>query len=70
MEKRLQKVNGDTVLDITEQTPQVQKVRLSENRLQARKAGLEASIARFTEQLQDTITKLALIENEKGNARK
>lgn len=66
--KRLQSLNGDTVLDITE--PTVLKVRLSENDLLRRKAYLEDSITKFQERLADTEAKLSQIYAEQSKARK
>lgn len=66
MSNRLQTVNGDTVLEITE-TEQV-KHRLSEKRLLARKEYLTLSINRFQDQLDDTEAKLALIYAERNKA--
>lgn len=66
--KRLQSLNGDTVLDITE--PTVLKVRLSEKDLLRRKAYLEESITKFQERLADTEGKLSQIYDEQSKARK
>lgn len=66
--KRLQSVNGDTVLEITEQT--VLKVRYSENDLLRQKSYLEQSIAQFQERLDATNAKLAQINDEKSRPQK
>ena len=62
MEKRLQKLNGDTVLEIT--TQEAVKVRLSENDLTRRKAYLEKAITNFQSELDDTNAQLASIYAE------
>jgi len=49
MEKRIQRINGDTVLEITSQ--KAVKERLSENDLVRRKEYLEESIAVFQTEL-------------------
>jgi hypothetical protein len=63
MEKRLQHVNGDTVLEITQ--PETVKVRLSEQGLLRRKTYLEAGITKFTNELAETNEKLAQIHAER-----
>lgn len=63
MERRLQQVNDDTVLEITETKPV--KTRLSEKQLLRQQAYLESAITRFNEQLSDVKEKLAMIYAEK-----
>lgn len=64
MEKRLQQVNNDTVLEITETKPV--KTRLSEKQLLRQQASLESAITRFNERLSDVKEKLAMIYAEKN----
>lgn len=64
MEKRLQTIDGDTVLEITHEEPK--KTRLSENNLLATKARLEASIANFQTALNGVNESLQMIQDEKA----
>jgi hypothetical protein len=64
MEKRLQKIADDIVLEITENAPI--KTRLSEKTLLRDKAYYEDAIARFQAELKAVNDKLALIYAEKG----
>lgn len=64
MRKRLQTINGDTVLEKTEDVPH--HVRYSENSLRRKKEYLEASIADFRAALAEVDAQLAEIHAEKG----
>ena len=66
MNKRLQKVNGDTVLDITTEEPV--KTRISEKDLLRRKAYLTGAISRFQTQLDDVNAKLTQLYDEAKKA--
>lgn len=66
MAERLQRVNGDTVLEITE--PMAAKTRLSENALLRQKAYFETAIAKFQAGLDDVNAKLAMIYAAKDKA--
>jgi hypothetical protein len=62
MVKRLQKINGDTVLEITEDVPV--KTRLSVNTLLRQKEYFEASIREFQARLADVNASLIQIHEE------
>ena len=64
MEKRLQQVNGDTVLEITDTVPV--KTRHSEKDLLSRKQYLATMIAKCTAGLAEVNARLAEIEYERG----
>ena len=64
MTSRLQTVNGDTVLEITD--TQTTKIRHSEKRLRERKERLEVAIDRFRDEIVGIDAILTQIENEKG----
>lgn len=64
MSRRLQTINGDTVLEITDTAPV--KTRLSENDLLRRKTYLEEAITKFQTELEDVNGKLAQINAEKA----
>lgn len=66
MTQRLQTINDDTVLEITESQPV--KTRLSEKTLLRNKAYLEASIANFQLSLDKVNADLAKIQNAKNTA--
>lgn len=68
MTRRLQTINDDTVLEITEE--QSVKQRLSENTLLRQKAYLEQSIIHFQARLDEVNSQLALINTERNAARK
>lgn len=63
MEKRLQRINGDTVLEITQDVPV--KTRLSENSLLRQKQYFKDSIARFQALLLSVEDQLSQIYAEK-----
>jgi len=65
MVKRLQEINGDTVLEITHEAPL--KTRLSEKTLLRQKQYLLDSIATFQRTLTEVEASLSLI-NEERNA--
>ena len=67
MEKRLQTIEGDTILEITEDQPV--KRRLSEKTLRRQKAYLEQSIAAFQQTLDEVNGLLEMITTEKNAAR-
>lgn len=66
MAKRLQTINGDTVLEMTE--TRTMTVRLSQKALQRRKAYLEGAITKFETELADTNAKLATIHEERSKS--
>lgn len=63
MEKRLQTVNDDTVLEVTKEV--TTKERYSEKALLRRKTYLEDGIEKFSAELEDVNTKLNDIETER-----
>lgn len=63
-ETRVQEINGDTVVEITEQQPV--KIRISENALLRRRDYLTASIARFQSELSTTELALANFYEKAG----
>lgn len=62
--KRIQKVNDDTILDITTDTPVVR--RLSKNNVKRRISYLEQSIAKFQAELSEAKAELAMIADEES----
>lgn len=66
MEKRLQHINGDTVLEITEE--KTVKTRLSEKELLRKQDYLETSITKFQAELDDTSAKLSELYAERDKA--
>lgn len=64
MEKRIQSINGDTVLEITEAKPV--KVALSEKALLRQKEYFEKAIAKFQAGLQTVNANLDLIYAERN----
>lgn len=61
MDKRVQKINDDTVLEITEQKPV--KTRLSMKSLMRRRDYLTEAITRFQTELADTDAKIQMIQD-------
>jgi len=64
METRIQSINNDTVLEVTEMAPV--KTRHSENNLLERKDYFETMIAKCQAGLDEVNVLLANITNEKG----
>ena len=68
MERRLQTINGDTILEITHDAPT--KTRLSENNLLRTKERLERSITNFQKALTEVEAQLAMITEAKDEEAK
>lgn len=66
MTERLQEVNNDTVLEITENLPV--KTRLSEKALLRQKTYFESGILKFQAGLDKVMADLAKIQNAKDSA--
>jgi len=62
MKTRLQIINGDRMIEITEDTPR--KRLVSENRQMERKAYLEAAIGKFQAELDECNAYLAMINTK------